>query len=191
MAELTKKQLKMLESVSKNYKNFKRYKPENQFYELALKAISWDASMLAYVREDLKTEELCLRAMETHPLAIQYIPNPTDEMDDLFKNSSYAEEYFYLLKNPREEMALKAIKKHWMAIENVPKHLMTEKVILTAVKENAFALSWIPKEKQTEEVKMEAVKNNGAILAFMENQTPELCMIAYEQNPEFENFFKL
>ena len=33
MTELTKRQLEMLDSVSKNYKNFKRYKPENQFYK--------------------------------------------------------------------------------------------------------------------------------------------------------------
>lgn len=191
MAELTKRQLEMLESVRKNYKNFKRYKAENQFYELALEVVTKNAHMIEYVREDLRTEELCLIAVKQYPVLIRHVPNQTNEICDVFINSLFVEDYFHLIKNPTEEMALKAVKNRWLAIQGVPENLKTEEVMLEAIKGNPYAIAYISKGAQTERMALEAVKQNGIMIQYVENQTPELCMIAYQQNPESEKYFKI
>lgn len=94
----------------------------------------------------------------------------------------------YLKKNQNKvfptELYLAIIKQYGMALESVPKELITEGMCLAAVKQKGCALQFVPKEVITEEIYWAAVKQQGVALRYVPQEliTEELCWAAVRQN---------
>lgn len=108
------------------------------------------------LREEDRTQELCMIAFQNYPGALKYIENQT------------------------EEMCLDAVRRDGLALRFVKEQ--TEGICLAAVKQFGWALRFVKSQYRTPEVCMEAVKQNPAALEFVKDQTPQLCAEALKQN---------
>ena len=104
--------------------------------------------------EEWQTEENLLKILKIDGWAIQYIKDPTPEIQlEAVKRDGLAIQF---IKNPTVEMQLKA------------------------VKQNGWSIRFI--EKPTLEMQLEAVKQNGWVIRFIENPAPEV-LTYLQQNP--------
>ena len=122
---------------------------------------------LRYVREDLKTYNLCLMAVSKIGTALEFVPEE--------------------LKT--DEMYRAAIQSTGMALKYVTEQ--TPELCLTAVQKDGQALDYV--KQQTLEICIAAVKEDYEALEFVNEElmTHNLFMIAYEQNPEAVKYFEI
>ena len=266
---LTDKQLKALRSVNDKSRNFRKYKKENQFTELALAAIKAEAENFEFVDEHLitdefidkavelngrvleflpysdKTYERCLKAVQNSPTAFRMTPIEYRTEELMKKTLEYGGYMLGYMSNVTYEMCKIAVQSDgtaiehieeqteelcWMALKSKPFAISlikepTEEMLLYAMRQDGFLIRKIenPSEKvcleavrfvvpdrrinklmnyrkfgplqfiknQTERICLEAVKTNGLALAHCKIKTPEIQMVAYEQNPEAIEYFDM
>lgn len=122
---------------------------------------------LQYVRENLKTYDLCLMAVSRIGTALEFVPEE--------------------LKT--DEMYRAAIQSTGMALKYVTEQ--TPELCLMAVQKDGQALDYV--KQQTLEICIAAVKKDYEALEFVNEElmTHNLFMIAYEQNPEAVKYFEI
>ena len=126
--------------------------------------------------EEWQTEENLLKILKIDGLAIQYIKDPTPEMQlGAVKQNGWAIQY---IKNPTPEMQLMAVKQSGLAIQFIK--TPTLEVQLEAVKRDGWAIQYI--KNPTVEVQLEAVKQDGNAIRFIENPIPEIQLEAVKQD---------
>lgn len=88
------------------------------------------------------------------------------------------------------ELAQQAVYVDWTLLEYVRPDLITYDLCLMAVSKCGMALQYVPEHFRTEELCFLSVENTGIALQYVPEPTKEMCMIAYEQNPEAVKFFE-
>lgn len=88
--------------------------------------------LLSYIPEQHKTLTVCLAAVQTDGLNLEYVPIPMME-DNLF-------------------LCMEAVKQCGIALESVPNNLKTPELCLAAVNQDATAMEFVPNDKQTDEL---------------------------------------
>jgi len=115
--------------------------------------------MLSETPEEERTEELCLKAVKQHGLAIKLVP-----------------------KDKRtKEICLEALRKYAGAVFEIPKEMRTEELYLKAVQEYGPNLGFVPKDKRTEAICLEAVKANDSALIYVPEEIRPLITQKYEE----------
>ena len=116
-------------------------------------------------------------ALKSKPFAISLIKEPTEEM------LLYAmrQDGFLIRKieNPSEKVCLEAVR-----------FVVPDRRINKLMNYRKFGPLQFIKNK-TERICLEAVKTNGLALAHCKIKTPEIQMVAYEQNPEAIEYFDM
>ena len=190
--ELTAKEKRMIESVKENPFNFRRYKEEDQFEELACVAVKAICQNYHFIRKDLlsdsfidkliklngyvigelregqRTLERYLMAIESRPSVFQYIPK-VHLTDELIRKALQRDGtlicYLEDLGGQKEEYC-------WLALNQNP----------ASIKE-IF--------RPTCEMWEFVLKQNGSLIQYIENPTQELCMIALEQTSDAVKYISL
>ena len=90
------------------------------------------------------------------------------------KNYEYSIKF---IKNPKEQVCLKAIKQDRLALEYIKNP--TEKICWEAIKQDGRAIKYI--ENPTEEMCLEAVKKNGSAIKYINNPTEQMYFEAVKQ----------
>lgn len=171
-------------------------------YKLILKE---NGTLLKSIPMEERTQELCSIAVHQNVFALQSVP------------SQYLTEEFMLLAISREldrehcpifEMVAElyatptvcraAVLRHPMALQWVPKHLLTAELCNLAIltnsncnyNNNGNAIRYIPPEFQTPEMCKIAVSWNAMNLEWVSVQTPELCKFAISMCSQAFTFVK-
>ena len=124
-------------------------------YDNLVKFMKVNGQCLQYLPNDMKTEEICLAAVESDYRAIKYVT--------LFNDSIY----------------LKAVEKNGLALKDIENQ--TDGICEVAVKNNANALEYV--KKQTNELCLMAVRKNGLLIRFVTAQTEEIQYAAVTNDP--------
>ena len=182
-----KKEKKVMRSI-------KRMDPELQTTEICLRSLQLGVP-LYYVRNKLKTPELCMEAVKVNIQNINYVPEDvmTKEMvyyaseliitnertfwniPDKFKTEDF---YIYAIEH------VKLLSNITTALTMIPIKHRTYAVCLAAVKRYGRALSVVPKNLKSPIICEVALKNNGLALRYIINPSIEMCRIAVNQTPK-------
>ena len=88
-----------------------------QTYAMCLDSVQADWGQLAFVREDLQTNDLCLCAITQNANALQYVTNQTPEIClKAIKKDGYALRF---VEKQTPELCWEAVKKNGWTIESV------------------------------------------------------------------------
>jgi len=186
--------------------------PENQTEGIALATVKKNGHLLEYITPQNQTDKVCLTAIENScGWAIRYIANQksgycflalarndltfcdikkefrTDEIINYAIQKSAFN--IWSIENPSEDLQLKAVKLDGNAFFSIhaPK---SQAVCLAAVEQDPKVLLKMKEKYKTPEVCLAAVKKDGFVLHCIKNQTPEMCKVAVEQNPNFAKYVK-
>lgn len=131
--------------------------------DLCLKVVRKHPRLIGYV--DDQTDDLLEAAVSKSRASIRYMDAPSFTLlkkwaltyKDLYKNIYFLEyipqEIKELAKNATydpnltinsEEEALKLVGKYWKYVKNIPKHLMTEKIMNKALEGSPVAIKYLP-----------------------------------------------
>ena len=133
-------------------------------------------NVLKYVKDQFKTKELCILAVEGNGYAIRYVNDPTEEICVIaVQENGNALEF---VNDKTENICKQAVKKTGDALEFVDKQ--TEEICIMAVQQNGHALKYV--KEQTPLICESAVQENGNMLEYVKNQTPLICKLAVQQN---------
>jgi len=129
--------------------------------EMCLLAVQEAGYVLEFVPEDLKTEEICLAAVQLSSSALEYVPGHMQT----------------------EEILLAVVQDDGCSLEYVPKHLKTEAICLAAVQNDGYALEYVPKHLRTEAICLAAVQKSP-MLDYVPNdmKTMEVCLAAVKND---------
>ena len=118
--------------------------------------------------EEVVLNEYYLGAVEYDPWALEYIENPSEEIQiqALKKNSNV----FKLIDNPSEEVQKVAVQLNAYNIGNIENP--SEEIQKLAVSNRGYAIRYI--KNPSEEVKLRAVSQNGEAIRFIENPSEEI-----------------
>ena len=134
------------------------------------------------------TEEEQIKAVCETGTAIQYIKNPSEEVQQLHtkmpteaeqlaavKKDGYAIKY---IKNPSEQVQLAAVSQEAYAIDYIKNP--SEQVQFVAVKQEPFAIKYI--KNPTKQVQLVAVKKDGYAIQYIKNPSEEVQLAAVKQD---------
>lgn len=179
---------------------------QNPHYLICKKAVEVGGTVLHFVPDEYKTEEMSLIAVRKSGFALQYVKKQTPIICmEAVKEQGYALE-FVVDKTPdicleavkrngdalcwvpedfkTSEMCFIAINQSGISLEHISSQNKTYEMCLEAVKNHAHALRYVPENFQTDElVKAAIVKNTGS-LCHVINQTPEVCLMALKLNAQ-------
>jgi hypothetical protein len=141
---------------------------ENQTYELCLEAVKIYGIALEYVKD--QTEELCLIALDQCAEALRCIRNQTDKLCYVTIEFDCNGNILRHVKNKTYEICKRAIERFPRQIKYVEDDKFQDGSKLT--------------ESEKDVLRSLAIKSDGITLAYIKNQTLELCLAAVKQNPE-------
>jgi len=154
-------------------------------YELEKIAVTQDGFAINYVT--LQTQELKLAAVTEDSWALEYVDKQTHDLCRIaVENNGMVLE---MVRNKTTALCLKAVKNCGMALKFVDKQ--TKQIVITALKNDGCAIQFV--KHILPEMYLIAVKNCGISLEFIkkDNQTPEICKLAIQQNPDAIKFVLL
>ena len=185
----SKEQLEMLKFVEEGADYLFFLNEEDYFPELVDLAVRKDGFFtLSTLSPKWITPERCLLAVKYDPLAIKAVPSQCLTEEVCLQAVQGDGRMLKHIENPTYQVAYEGVFNRPEALKYVPDALKSCELCLMALDRDARAIKFMP---QTEEYCVKAVKNSWKALAFIEKQTPELCMIAYEMNEEAEKLFRL
>lgn len=126
--------------LKKAANKIKRLKPSSITYELCLQATQYEGEMLEYVPEELKTTELCLRAMgyssDSHKV-LQFVPKELRNKEICIAALQYTDKPVKTLQlvPPElltEDFAEELVTKRRSLLKKLPIELQTERVVRAA-----------------------------------------------------------
>jgi hypothetical protein len=117
-------------------------------------------------------EDLLLLAVKMNDTAIQYIKNPSPEVQlAAVTQNGIAIQY---IKNPTPEVQLATVTQNGIAIQYIKNP--TPEVQLAAVTQNGWAIQFI--KEPTPELQLAAVTQDGWVIEYINNPTPEVQLAA-------------
>jgi hypothetical protein len=125
-----------------------------------------------------------LAAVKKDPQAIQYIKNPSKEVQLLVVKKNW--KLLQYIKNPDKEVQLVAVKQDPQAIQYIKNP--SKEVQLVVVKENWKLLRYI--KNPDKEVQLTAVKQNWHAIQYIKNPDKEVQLIAVKQNRQAIQYIK-
>jgi hypothetical protein len=135
-------------------------------------------------RNDLKSEKLCLRAVELLPSNIQYVQKQTKEMCNIaIENEPETIQYVH---NQNIKLCLRALFKEPRVLKYIREQ--TEELCLFAVMSNPKTLQYV--KEQTPRISHTAVSRRPKCIAMLNEQTPELCRLAVKKAPSMKRLVK-
>lgn len=156
------------------YQNL-QYKTE----EMSLKLIKRDCRNILFV--DDQTENICINAVQKDGLMLEFVKNQTDKIClEAIKNNVEA---FKFVKNKTLDFCMQAYKlnNEILRLPDFLKIVCNDINSLTDIlKINGLAIQYI--QNQTPELCLLAVNNNGLAIQYIQNKTPELCLLAVKNN---------
>lgn len=129
-----------------------------------LHAINQSWLTLKYIPDYNKTIEICLIAVNQDGYALEYIPNKTIEIIEV------------------------ALKQNGNALYFIDETLQTNDICKIAIRQNAMALEYVI--NPTDDLYELALKRDGFALRVINNQTPYLCELAYNENKKSAKYIK-
>ncbi|MDR2583590.1 MAG: DUF4116 domain-containing protein [Fibromonadaceae bacterium] len=135
--------------------------------EQALKAVEYGC-MLDFVPEELRTAEVCLKA-------VRNIQCPDTGIIGTSNALQFVPEALKTAK-----LCAEAVKNNYRALAFVPEEFKTEEFCLKALEQDGSAFKYVPEKLKTEEFCRKAVKLDGCALEFVpeELKTAQLCLEA-------------
>ena len=162
--------------------------PEKQTREIVLKVVNNFGERLECVREDLKTREVCMAAIEAHGCAYKFVPDELRTDPEICMAAVQAD--LPLDKLPPEcitsEMAMTVVSECPWELEHVPDAIITEDMCRLACGVSACAYAHVPTRFRTPAVLEMAMEQRNNWLLLLEpdfQQTAEFCMQAVTKNP--------
>ena len=80
---------------------------------------------------------------------------------------------------------MQAVETYPEVVSSLPQY--SESFAMEAIRRNISVFRFIA--NKTDAIAMLAIQKDGMMLEYVDEQSPELCMAAYEQNPESIRFF--
>ena len=150
-------------------------------------AVSLDGFNLKWMSKRCITKEICLKAVETSWMALNYVPKEYLDSDLLNHAVSYYGKALLWLSDKQKSLELCgiAVANDGLALKYVPaKHKKNADLLLSAVQSNGLALQYILKQRRTELLCAEAVKQNPFSLQYVpeEIKTESICRMALGGN---------
>ena len=172
--------------------NIKTLDPVSQTKDICLLNIE-SGVPLHYVRLDLRTEELCLKAVEYNMMNIIYVPSDVLTEEMVFIAASYIgvckkcrtiipkrfltdSLYVHAINEVKSPIHARTI------LTNIPIKQRTYTICLAAVQRCGPALNFVPKELRDENIILTALRTNGLALQYIDNPSLEMCKIAVKSN---------
>ena len=161
--------------------------PEKQTREIVMKVVGCVGRKLEFVREDLKTTEVCLAALENDGRAYRFVPawlcmEPEICMAAIMSDLPLAELPSDCITS---EIVMAVVSEYPWELEHVPDALITEDICKLACGDSACAYEYVPVRFRTPavlEIAM-AQKNNWILLKDPDfPQTTEFCLEAVTKN---------
>ncbi len=123
-----------------------------------------NAGALQWLKEEARTQEVCLEAFCNDAEALQWVP------EDVQTPEFFAD----------------AVQRRAWLLGAVPDRFKTEEMCLEAVKEDGLLLQEVPDELKTKEMCLEAVRTAGSALLDVPERllSPALCLTAIECRPQ-------
>jgi Domain of unknown function (DUF4116) len=177
----------------------------NQKPELCLYLVENNGLSLKYIKN--KTPELCLMAVRENSDALQFV----DDQSTMICMIAIKNDYSTIrhVKNQTHELCCLAIEQDLLALQHI-KHItpqlfhyaseknynilrfgnQTYELCRAAVTQNGLLLKFVKKEFRTKELYMIAIKQNGLAIQYVDEQTLELCQLAYQVCPMAIQYIK-
>jgi len=162
--------------------------PEKQTRDVVLKVVGCVGQQLECVREDLKTREVCLTALENDGRAYKFVPAELRSDPEICMAAVMSD--LTLDKLPPEcitaEMAMTVVSDCPWELEHVPDAVITEDMCRLACGVSACAYAYVPARFRTSAVlELAATQHNNWLLLLEPDfhQTAEFCMQAVTKNP--------
>jgi hypothetical protein len=164
--------------------------PNIQDYDsIATIAVRNVSNTLQFVPEEMRTEQLCRRAVEKNGRALRHVPEKlrSREICNLaIQTRGLALEYVpEQFKTP--EMCQQAVEDQSRALEFVPDKVRTPELYITAMGEDpSWVITNLPRKLQTPEFFELMITHHPRSLHAIPTEyiTPEICEIAVEQSPQ-------
>jgi Fe2+ or Zn2+ uptake regulation protein len=130
------------------------------------------------------TEEVQKIAVQHYGNAIQYINNPTEEVQRLaVQQNGYA---IYYIENPTEEVQRLAVQQNGTAIEYIKNP--SEEIQKIAVQQNGREIRYI--KNPSEEIQKIAVQQNGREIRYIKNPSEKVRRLAVKENGSAIRYIK-
>ena len=178
---------------------------EKQTKEMCFKAVEEEGHTLKFVDlgpqmqwENWELRNLFLQAIKNNPFAIQFVPEPTEEIclaavrqsgmtvrcikrpsqEVCFEAVRQKPEALTAVAQQTPDICIEAVKKWPTALHYVRSHL--PEIDLAAVRANGAAIALIPAERQTAEVCEQAIRNRPDVIRYVKHPTEELTRLSDE-----------
>lgn len=161
---------------------------EEQTMESVMTLVQENGLFLKQVKEDLKTDQVVELALRQNGRAIAYVSNPTEAQRVLaVQTNPHA---ISEIKNKTKKVCLEAVKRNGLVLNYIQNQ--TKEVCLEAIRQNPIAMRFVRPGMYDKELFSIAVEKDWRLLEFVpkEMQDIEIAMVAYQQNPEAEKYFK-
>ena len=171
-----------------NIEEFIRNKLGEQTIELAIMAVKQNGLLLKHIKEELRTPQVVKFALRQNGRAIAYVSNPTEEQRVLaVQTNPHA---ISEIKNKTKKVCLEAVKRNGLVLNYIQNQ--TKEVCLEAIRQNPIAMRFVRPGVYDKELFSIAFEQDWRLLEFVpkEMQDIEIAMVAYQQNPEAEKYFK-
>jgi len=123
-------------------------KVNNQTYQYLLNlALEGDGIVLKFVPEQLRTPQLCLKAVRSNGLALCFVPEEQQTHQIVMAavtNEGAALEYAVPEFQNDPDICEKAVESNGEALEFVPEHLCTKPLVLSALAQTLDSLDYVP-----------------------------------------------
>lgn len=175
---------KVFEMGDKSLKNVKAEFMTKELIEEAVKALEEN---IKYIPEQLLTEELCyLYVSSGHSLITRDLRDYQSQRvaDKAFENNTN-EITFICDEFKTKEMSLKAFEADCSLVAEIPEQFTTAEMWLEAIKEYDYLFNYAPEKLLTSSnLCLELVKYDWRMIIRIPSKyhTPEIAMVAYEQN---------
>ena len=151
-------------------------KEEQDDFDIALKAISFNGDSFRYVSDRLKSnKELCLKSIEDKINNFQYASKELKDDKDFILKIVDKHPYVITYMSPRlmvdEEIAIRCLSKINLLSEFSYEIIDNKKIVLQAIKNNHYAFQDISNRlKSDEKFCLEALRANGKIFDFIDDK---------------------
>lgn len=166
---------------------------EKQTKEMCFKAVEEEGYTLKFVDlepkmkwENWELRELFLKSIQNNPFAIQYVPEPTEEVCLAAVRRSGMT--VRCITRPSKEVCIEAVRERPEALSAVLQQ--TPEICIEAVKKWPTALHYVL--NYSPEIDLAAVRANGSSIALIpaERQTAEVCEQAIRNRPDVIKYVK-
>ena len=163
----------------------------NQTLDICLAAVAQNGAAFQYVKEEFRTPEIYRIALSSCGRMLRHI-SPKDQTEELCLLATKENPYNlrYVSKRLLKDVTIKTITNDGFAIKYIPtpneddedEFRFYMELVKLSVKQNGMALKFIPKEYQTPSVCKIAIENNPEAFQYVADQTLDVCLTAVKMD---------